>query len=213
MKAKIQARNEAVEKSGKKREQSSLRRAQGLLKQYRLSPWVSVRLEGRQVVWAEEATARQQAEQLDGCYVVESDLPKRLASTEQVHARYLALTQVERYFRTLKTGLLELRPIFVRKAERTRGHAVVTMLALKLARAIDRRVAPLGLTVEDAMERLRGVNLVCLGDPQWGLWRLADSYPAAQTEVLGVFPRIPTPLLSLKRANTNRLRNPRKGRG
>jgi hypothetical protein len=213
VKAKIQARNEAVAKSGKAREQSSLRQAQGLLKQYRLSGWVSVHLAGRQVVWAEDAAARQQAEQLDGCYVVESDLPQRLASTQQVHDRYLALTQVERDFRTLKTGLLELRPIFVRKAERTRGHAVVTMLALKLAREIDRRVAPLGLTVKDAMERLRGVNLICLGDPQWGLWRLADSYPAAQTEVLRVFPRIPAPLLSLRKANLNRLHNPRKGRG
>ena len=212
VKAKIEARNEAVEKSSKKREQSSLRNAQGLIQKYRLSKWVSVRLEGRQVVWAEDAAARQQEEQLDGCYVVESDLPKGLASTEQVHDRYLDLTQVERDFRTLKTGLLKLRPIFVRKEERTRGHAVVAMLALKLAREIDRRVAPLGLTVEDAMERLRGVNLVCLGDRQWGLWRLADSYPTAQTEVLGVFLKIPAPLLSLKKANINRLRNRRKGR-
>jgi len=212
VKAKIQVRNEAVAKSDRTREQSSLRQAQQWLKQYKLSGWVRVQLAGRQVVWVEDAAARQQAEQLDGCYVVETDLPQRLASPQQVHDRYLALTQVERDFRTLKTGLLELRPIFVRKAERTRGHAVATMLALKLAREIDRRVAPLGLTVEDAMERLRGVNLVCLGDPQWNLWRLADSYPAAQTEVLGVFPKIPAPLLSLKRANTNRLRNPRNGR-
>ena len=64
----------------------------------------------------------------------------------------LDLTQVERDFRTLKTGLLELRPIFLRKAARTRGHAFVTMLALKLARELEGRVAPLGLTVEDAPE-------------------------------------------------------------
>ena len=81
--------------------------------------------------------------------MVESDLPKAVATTQQVHDRYMGLTQVERDFRTLKTGLLELRPIFLRKKERTRGHAVVAMLALKLAREIDRRVAPLGLTVQD----------------------------------------------------------------
>jgi transposase len=210
--AKIQARNAAVEKSAKKQAQSSLRQAEGLIKQYRLSAWVKVRLEGRRVVWSEEAAARQQQEQLDGCYVVESDLPKAVATTQQVHDRYLGLTQVERDFRTLKTGLLELRPIFLRKEERTRGHAVVAMLALKLAREIDRRVAPLGLTVEDAMTRLQQVTLVCLGDPKQELWRLADSYPAAQTEVLAAFPKIPAPLLSLRQANVNRLRNPRKGR-
>jgi len=210
--AKIQARNEAVEKSAKKQEQSSLRQAEELTRQYHLSAWVKVRLEGRRVVWSEDAAARQQQEQLDGCYVVESDLPKAIATTQQVHDRYLGLTQVERDFRTLKTGLLELRPIFLRKEERTRGHAVVAMLALKLVREIDRRVAPLGLTVKDAMTRLQEVTLVCLGDPQQKLWRLADSYPAAQTEVLAVFPKIPAPLLSLRKANVNRLRNPRKGR-
>jgi hypothetical protein len=40
----------------------------------------------------------------------------------------------------------------------------VSLLALKLARALDRRVAPLGLTVDDAVERLKGVRLVCLGE-------------------------------------------------
>jgi hypothetical protein len=112
----------------------------------------------------------------------------------------------------LKTGLLEIRPVFLRKADRTRGHALVSLLALKLARALDRRVAPLGLTVDDAVERLKGVRLVCLGDAKLGLWRLADSYPAAQTEVLGVLPKLAAPLLSLGKANRRRLGNPRQGR-
>jgi len=150
--------------------------------------------------------------QLDGCYVVESDLPVAAASTQQVHDRYVDLTRVERDFRTLKTGLLEIRPVFLRKADRTRGHALVSLLALKLARELERRVAPLGLTVEDAVERLKGVRLVRLGEPGVGLWRLADSYSTAQTEVLEALPRLPTPVLSLGKANARRLRNPRQGR-
>jgi transposase len=114
-----------------------------LVKKYRLGGWVTVTLEGRQVVWREAAAARAVAAQLDGCYVVETDLPMEVATTEQVHERYLDLTRVERDFRTLKTGLLEIRPVFVlKKAQRTRGHAVVSLLALKLARELDRRVAP-----------------------------------------------------------------------
>ena len=34
------------------------------------------------------------------------------------HERYLDLTRVEQDFRTLKTGLLEIRPVFVREARR-----------------------------------------------------------------------------------------------
>jgi hypothetical protein len=123
-----------------------------------------------------------------------------------VHDRYLDLTRVERDFRTLKTGLLEIRPVFLRKADRTRGHALVSLLALKLARALEARVAPLGLTVADAVARLQGVRLMCLGDAALGLWRLADSYPAAQTEVLAVLPPLGTPVLSLGKANKRRLR-------
>ena len=212
LKAWIQARNESVEKSSKMKAESSLREAQRRLKQYRLVRWISLQLEGRKVVWIEDAQAGQIEAELDGCYVVETDLPKPAATAQEVHDRYLDLTQVERDFRTIKTGLLEIRPVFLRKASRTRGHAVVGLLALKLARELDRRVAPLGLTVADALSRLEGARLVSLGDPEGQLWRLADSYPKAQTEVLEKLPKLPAPMLSLGKANRNRLKNPRRGR-
>jgi hypothetical protein len=208
----IEARNADVQKQPRCKPESSLRGAQARVQKYRLGGWVSVRLAGRQVVWTEDAAAREVEGQLDGCYVIESDLPVAAAPTPAVHDRYLDLTRVERDFRTLKTGLLEIRPVFLRKADRTRGHAVVSLLALKLARALEGRVAPLGLTVDDAVERLKGVRLVCLGDAELGLWRLADSYPAAQTEVLGVLPKLAAPLLSLGKANHRRLRKARLSR-
>jgi len=212
VKGKLIARNETVAKKRGCSAQSSLRQAEALLKKYRLSAWVGVRLEGREVLWAEDSAARAAAAQLDGCYVLESDLPASVSNTQQVHDRYLDLTLVERDFRTLKTGLLAIRPVFLRKATRTRGHALASLLSLKLARELDRRVAPLGLTVQDAVERLSGVRLVRLGAEETGLWRLAESYPAAQSEVLGVLPKLPAPVLSLAKPNKRRLVNPRKGR-
>lgn len=208
----IQGRNAAVEQHPKMSAQSSLRQSQQRLKKYRLAGWITLRLDGRQVVWSEDTEARQREAELDGCYVVESDLPVPAATTQEVHDRYLDLTLVERDFRTIKTGLLKIRPVFLRKASRTRGHALVSVLALRLARELDRRMAPLGLTVEDALERLAGVRLVALGDPETKLWRLADSYPPAQAEVLAKLPKLPAPMLSLGKANRNRLINPRQGR-
>jgi transposase len=210
--AKITARNLQVERKPRSEPASSLKQAQALLLKYRLQAWVKVELAGRQVVWTEDRVARDQQAQLDGCYVIESDLPQAVASTQQVHDRYLDLTQVERDFRTLNTGLLELRPIFLRKEGRTRGHALVCLLALKLARELDRRLAPLGLTVQDGLERLKAVRLVRLGDGEMNLWRLPTSYPAAQTEVLEVLPKLKPPMLSLGKANARRLTTPRKGR-
>jgi hypothetical protein len=209
----METRNAAVAKSARGDPQSSLRGAQARVQKYRLGGWVSVRLEDRQLRWSEDTQAREKEAQLDGCYVVESDLPVTAARTQAVHDRYLDLTRVERDFRTLKTGLLEIRPVFLRKADRTRGHALVSLLALKLARALETRVASLGLTVADAVERLKGVRLVCLGDADLGLWRLADSYPAAQTQVLGVLPKLGAPVLSLGKGNPRRLRQRRQDRG
>ena len=211
VRARIEARNAAVAKAPRCDPASSLRGAQVRVQKYRLGGWVSVRLEGRKVVGTEDAPAREKEAQLDGCYVVVSDLPVAVADTQAVHDHYLDLTRVERDFRTLKTGLLEIRPVFLRKADRTRGHALVSLLALKLARALEQRVAPLGLTVDDAVERLKGVRLVCLGEAKLGLWRLADGYSAVQTEVLGVLPKLAAPVLSLGKANRRRLSNPRQG--
>src|SRR2546427_166013 len=52
----------------------------------------------------------------------------------------------------MKTGLLEVRPIFVRKAPRTRAHELETMLALKVVREMRREVmAAFGATDHDQM--------------------------------------------------------------
>ena len=210
--AKITARNLEVEHKPRTEPNSSLKQAQALLSKYRLQGWVKVELAGRKVVWTEDAAARQKRAELDGCYVIETDLAKEVASTQQVHDRYLDPTQVERDFRTLKTGLLELRPIFLRKEGRTRGHALVCLLALKLARELDRRLAPLGLTVEDGLERLKAIRLVRLGNNEVELWRLPTSYPQAQSEVLEALPKLKPPMLSLRKPNIRRLTNLRKGR-
>ena len=121
MQARIVARNREVAQKSRCDPRSSLRTAPALLRKYRLGGWLTVALEGRQVVWTEDAGAREAQAQMDGCYVVESDLPVAAASTQQVHDRYVDLTRVERDFRTLKTGLLEIRPVFLRKADRTRA--------------------------------------------------------------------------------------------
>jgi transposase len=75
---------------------------------------------------------------LDGCYVIKSDVPRDKAHRETLHARYKDLAFVERDFRDMKTARLEVRPVYVRKRDRTRGHVFVVMLALLLKRYMER---------------------------------------------------------------------------
>jgi hypothetical protein len=91
-----------------------------------------------------------------------------------------------------------LRPIFLRKDERRRGQALVCLLALKLARELDRHLAPLGLTVEDGLERLKAVRLLRPGNSEVEVWRLPTSYPPAQSEILEALPKLKPPMMSLK---------------
>ncbi len=67
-------------------------------------------------------------------------MPAEHLSTQEVHDRYKDLQDVERNFRRLKTAFLEVRPIFVRKEQRTRGHVFIAMLALKVLRLMERRL-------------------------------------------------------------------------
>jgi len=98
----IQARNAVVAKQPRCKPQSSLRGAQGRVQKYRLGGWVSVRLEGRQVVGWRMPQRGKRRRSWTVVTVVQSDLPVTAATTQAVHDRYLDLTRVERDFRTLK---------------------------------------------------------------------------------------------------------------
>jgi transposase len=84
--------------------------------------------------------------QLDGCYVIKTDVSKEDLSKQAVHDRYKDLTLVEQAFRTIKTTVEEIRPVYVRKESRTRGHVFVCMLAYLIVKTITEQLAPLNMT-------------------------------------------------------------------
>jgi hypothetical protein len=200
---KLKKRNAMLEASARANREASLRQVQRWLKTYKLTSFVTARLEGRSVVLEVDEERQREEELLDGCYVIISDVPSDKVTAQQLWDRYGDLQRVERDFRTLKTGMLEIRPLFLRKANRTRAHALVSMLALKLVRALRRRVQPLGLTEQDALDRLEGVRLVTLADPKLGLWHLPSRWDKPQREVLAVLPPLPPPMLSLRSERLN----------
>jgi len=97
--------------------------------------------------------------QLDGCYVIKTDLPKEAADKELIHERYKALAEVEMGFRTMKS-FLEARPIYVRKAEKTIAHFEIVMLAYKIERYLRDAWSDLDLTVHEGIEHLSKISSV-----------------------------------------------------
>jgi len=148
--------------------------------QLKLSGWLSVSADRRRLVLEEDAEALAEASKFDGCYVLTTDLTAGQASKETVHDRYQDLAQVERAFRTSKTGHLELRPIHVRLERRTRGHALVVMLAYRLVMELARRWRELEVTVE---EGLHSLATLCAVEVQMGKSPVVNEIPHPRTSV------------------------------
>ncbi len=89
----------------------------------------------------EERIAAEQ--QLDGLYIVRSNVePERFDAAQTVRA-YKNLAQVERAFRSLKSVGLKVRPIHHRRADRVRAHVLLCMLAYYVEWHMRQKLAPL----------------------------------------------------------------------
>jgi transposase len=165
----VAARNAKVAASPRCQSEAGLRGLQGWVQHHKLHKIVALSLDERQITLTIDPAAQEQALQLAGCYVLETDVPAEVLNTQSAHDRYKDLARVEQDIRTLKTGLLEVRPIFVRKAARTRGHVFVCLLALKRSREVQQRLtaafgttkdAPHGVTLQEALDALHRLCLL-----------------------------------------------------
>ena len=98
---------------------------------------------------------------LDGCYVVKTNVSKYILDKETAHSRYKDLSKVEFAFRTMKTTIEEIRPIYVRKESRTRGHVFVAMLAYMIVKYITDAISNLSCTRKhaiDILDRIQYIN-------------------------------------------------------
>lgn len=167
LESKIAARNRWVEQHPRSKPETGLRQLQGWVTRHRLDELVALRVDLQEestcLRMEPKPAAIEQSLELAGCYALTTDVAASKFAAEQVHASYMALEKVERDFRAMKTGLLEVRPIFVRKQGRTRAHVFCCMLALKLAREMERRLRaafgttetnPDAITLPDALAAL-----------------------------------------------------------
>src|SRR3990170_1122159 len=124
------------------------------LKKLKLEAWVQIKDEAGTLKIESDEEALKEESYLDGCYVIKTDLKENEADTYLVHDRYKDLTEVEKVFRGCKTVNLEIRPVYVRKEESTRGHVFVVMLAYLIIRRLRDAWAGFDLTVEGGLEQL-----------------------------------------------------------
>ena len=160
-------------------------RLKALAKRLVIDAIVKISIEGRKVTIDILEEELKKAQELDGCYVLKTDLPVSEADKELVHSRYKDLAKVERGFRTIKTGLLEVRPIWLRRGNRTRAHVFICMLAYSIAREIE-EVLDDNESVTDVLQQLNRMTKVdmVLAD------KIVPTIPTPPPEIQSILKRL-----------------------
>lgn len=154
----IKEQNKYLEEHIKASESVAKKKIDNLVKKLKLESFITVEVEKREVSLKIDEKKKAEQTKLDGCYVIRTELDKEEVLAETVHKRYKDLALVEQGFRTMKTGLLETRPIFVRKEKRTRGHVLVVMLAYIIVHELQNLWSAIDLTVEEGISELSTIN-------------------------------------------------------
>lgn len=154
----VESENERLKNHPKALEETSLRRVLARAKSLLISKWVKIDAKNREISLEKDEGKLEVEAQLDGCYVIKSNLPISIElSSQAVHDRYKDLAQVEFAFRTMKTVHLELHPHYVRKASSTEGHVFVIMLAYKLVHHLRRAWSRFNITTEEGVAELSSI--------------------------------------------------------
>lgn len=126
----------------------------------KMDGWTRIENDARVLSLNKDEDKRDEEAQLDGCSVITSDVPVGEASAATIHARYKDLKEVEWAFRTMKTTLIEMRGIYVRKELRTRAHVFIIMLAYLLAYELRRQWTAVEMTIEEGIDELASISTV-----------------------------------------------------
>lgn len=164
-KEKIEKENERLKTALKASIPATKKRIQGILNKYYLSEWTKLSLVKRRFILTVDEEKLKEKSAFDGCYVWTTDWKESELSNDEVYQYYKNLKYVEDDFRSFKTTFLEIRPIFVRTEESTKGHLLVVMLAHMILKALREAWSHLNITVEEALTEL---SLLCRNEIKLG---------------------------------------------
>jgi transposase len=154
----VEEQNKYLREHRGAKEITALKRIVGKIKKLEVDGWMSVKVEDRTLTLYIDNDTLAKKMELDGCYVIKTDLQKAECDAQTVHSRYKDLALVESAFRTCKSNL-ELRPVYVRLEASTYGHILVVMLAYMIIRYLDQKWSSLYLTVKEGLRSLNTLTL------------------------------------------------------
>ena len=130
-----------VTKFSEKKTDSFKYRATSLLKRFKMTKFYKIKISNSAFEINYDLQVYQNEKLLDGKYIVESTVSQDF-TTKQVREKYKELQNVEHAFRDLKTDKLNIRPLYHRNEEQTRGHVFVCMFSYAIIKEIEKLAYP-----------------------------------------------------------------------
>ncbi len=128
-------------------------RAGKVLNRYKMGKHFQIQIQDDSFSYQRKQTNIEKEESLDGIYVIRTNVPAEVFSSEQAVRNYKSLSGVERAFRSLKTVDLHVRPIHHREPDRVRAHIFLCMLAYYVEWHMRQDLAPLLFDDDDQGRR------------------------------------------------------------
>lgn len=148
----ISERNEYTKSHPKSKPETSLKKVNTLAKKLKIDKWLNISLINSNVSIQINQEALKKESHLDGCYTIKTDILD--IDKQIIHNRYKDLALVEQTFRTIKTTFLEIRPIYLRRADRTKGHVFIAMLAYRIIKELTKYWSSENITAQEAISEL-----------------------------------------------------------
>jgi len=103
----------------------------------------------------------EQEKLIDGHFFIQTEVNAQELDSDEVVMAYKSLQKVERIFRVLKNNI-ELRPIYVRKAKRIRGHVFICFLTYLIECLLERTLSEClpGWSLEQMKRELARIKLI-----------------------------------------------------
>ena len=152
--AKITEKNQYLQEHTRASTGVAVKELNAKLEKLKIDKFVDIVVDNREVKYVINEKLLKEEAKLDGCYCLVTDLDKTDADKETIHARYKDLSMVERSFRTMKQSHLEIRPIFLRREDRTKAHVFVTMMACMIEKKLSECWSSLKTTVSEGLNAL-----------------------------------------------------------
>ena len=129
--------------STKKTKNSKAVRAGKTVSKYNMAKFIIFEGNDDKLTYRLDEAKIAQESQLDGCYIVFTDVSKDDLIAVDTVKTYKSLIQVEQAFRSIKTTALEIRPVYHKTDDRIKCHVFICMLAYYVMWHMRQRLAPL----------------------------------------------------------------------